>query len=113
MRTGDCSVNVYWACSTTAATPIPPARRRSSPKRLARIRCDFDRLPRARFGAVAVRDIGWHLWIAGTPGLRYFVKTVALIAKEKDLGDAFFDQITTAASNVLEWIGLGRKRLMA
>jgi hypothetical protein len=40
------------------------------------------------------------------------VKTVALIAKEKDLGEAFFDQITTAAWNVLEWIGLGRKRLM-
>ena len=40
------------------------------------------------------------------------MKTVALIAKEKDLGEAFFDQITTAAWNVLEWIGLARKRLM-
>ena len=97
MRTGDCTVNVYRACSTTAATPIPPAKRRSSPKRLARIRCDLDRLLRARFGVVAVRDIGRHLWIASTPGQRHFVKTVALIAKEKDLAETFFDQITTAA----------------
>ena len=111
MRTGDCMVNVYRACSTTAATPIPPAIRRSSPKCLARIRCDFDRRPRARFGAVAVRDIGWHLWIASTLGQRHFVKTVALIAEEKDVAETFFDQITTAAWNALE-IGLGRKRPM-
>ena len=85
----------------------------NSPKSLAGFRCDFDRLPRARFGAVAVRDIGWHLWIAGTPGQEYFVKTVALIAKEKGVSEAFFDQITTAAWNALERIGLGRKRPMA
>ena len=62
---------------------------------------------------MAVRDIGWHLWIAGTPGQKYFVKTVALIAKEKGASEAFFDQITTAAWNALERIGLGRKRPMA
>jgi hypothetical protein len=49
---------------------------------------------------VAVRDIGWHLWIAGTIGQRYFVKTVESIAKEKDVAEAFFDQITTGAWNV-------------
>jgi len=31
------------------------------------------------------------------PGQRHFVKTVVLIAKEKDLAETFFDQITTAA----------------
>ena len=61
---------------------------------------------------MAVRDIGWHLWIADTPGQRYFVKPVALIAKEKDVAEAFFDQITTAAWNALEPIVLGRKRPM-
>src|ERR1700736_4960421 len=66
MNNGDCSVNVYWACSTTVATPIPAAKRRSSPKGLAGIRCDFDRVPRARFGVAAFTDIRWHLWIAGT-----------------------------------------------
>jgi len=95
MRSGDCSVNVYWACTTTAATPVPAANRRSSSKSLTGIRCDFDRLPRARFGTVAVRDIGWHLWIAGTLEQRYFVKVVEWIAKEKDVAEAFFDQITT------------------
>jgi hypothetical protein len=59
---------------------------------------------------VAVRGIGQHLWIAGTIGQRYFVKTVELIAKEKDVAEAFFDQLTTAARNVLERIGLSRKR---
>ena len=38
----------------------------------------------------------------GTIGQRYFVKIVELIAKEKDAVEAFFDQITTAAWNVLE-----------
>jgi hypothetical protein len=97
MRNGDCSVNVYRACSTTAATPIPAAKRKSSPKSLAGIRCDFDRLPRARFATVAFRDIGWRLWIAGTLGQRCFVKIVELIANEKDVAETFFDQITTAA----------------
>ena len=97
MRNGDCSVNVYWVCSTTAATPIPPARTRSSPKSLAGIRCDFDRLPRARFGTLAFKGIGWHLWIAGTLAQRCFVKTVELVAKEKDVAEALFDQITIAA----------------
>jgi hypothetical protein len=60
------------------------------------MRCDFDRLPRTRFGAVAVRDIGRHLWISGTHGRTYFVKTVELIAKWKDAETACFDQITTA-----------------
>ena len=38
------------------------------------------------------------------------MKTVELIAKEKDVAEAFFDQITTAAWNVLERIGLSKKR---
>lgn len=38
------------------------------------------------------------------------MKTGALIAKEKDVAEAFFDQITTEAYDVLERIGLGRKR---
>jgi hypothetical protein len=42
-------------------------------------------------------------------GRRYFVKTVELIAKKKDVAEAFFDQITTAAWNVLLRIGLSRK----
>ena len=105
MRIGDCTVNVYRACSTTAATPIPPAKRRSSPKRLARIRCDFDRLLRTRFGAVAVGDIAWHLWVVGTAEQRCFLKTVTLIAKENDVAEVFFDQMTTAPWNVLERIG--------
>jgi hypothetical protein len=95
MRNGDCNVNVYWASSTTAAIPIPAAMRRSNPKSLAGIRCDFARLPRARFGAAA--DIRWHLWAAGTLGQKCFVKIVELISKEKDVAGAFFDQITTAA----------------
>jgi hypothetical protein len=33
------------------------------------------------------------------------VKAVALIATEKDVAEAFFDQITTAASNTLERTG--------
>jgi len=82
MRNGDCSVNVYWVCSTTAATPIPAAKRRSSSKSLAGIRRDFDRLPRARLVAGAVRDIGRHLW-------------VEWIAKKKGVAEALFDQITT------------------
>jgi hypothetical protein len=99
MRTGDCTVIVYRACITTATTPIPPPKRRSKPQRVGKIRCDFDRRPRARFGTVAVRGIGWHLWIAGTLGRKYFVKAVELFAKEKDVAEAFFDQITTAAWN--------------
>ena len=51
----------------------------------------------ARFGTVAIRTIGWHLSIAGTPGQRRFVNMVELLAKEKDVAEAFFDQITTAA----------------
>jgi len=58
---------------------------------------------------VAVRDIGWQLWIADTPRQRYFVKPVALIAKEKGVAEAFFDQITTAASNALERIAFGKE----
>jgi hypothetical protein len=61
MRNGDCKLNVYWACSTTAATPIPTPKRRSSSNSFGGIRFDFDRLPRARFVTVAVRDIGKHL----------------------------------------------------
>ncbi|GEM_PF-2726603 len=48
---------------------------------------------------MAVRDIGWHPWIAGTLGRKYFVKAVELFAKEKDVAEAFFDQITTAVWN--------------
>src|SRR5690349_15376575 len=110
MRTGDCTVKVYRACSTTAATLTPPAKRRSSPKRLAKIRCDFDRLLRGRFGAVAVKDIGRHLWIASTLGQRHFVETVALIAKEKDVAEAFFDQILQRLGTQLsesDWGGSG------
>ena len=33
------------------------------------------------------------------------MKTAALIATEKDVAEAFFDQITTAASNELERTG--------
>src|ERR1035438_3210014 len=95
MRSGDCSVNVYWACTTTAATPIPAANRKSSSQSLTGIRRDFDRLPRTHFGTVAVRDIGWHLWIAGTLEQRCFAQVVERIAKEKDVAEAFFDQITT------------------
>src|ERR1035441_3715319 len=50
MRNGDCSVRVYWACNTTAATPIPMAERKSSPQSLAGIRVGFDRLPREALG---------------------------------------------------------------
>jgi hypothetical protein len=46
---------------------------------------------------VAFRDIGWHLWIAGTLEQRRFVGVAELSAKEKDVAEAFFDQITTAA----------------
>src|ERR1017187_10213830 len=97
MRSGDCSVKVYWAWSTTVATPIPAAERRSSAKSLAEIHGGFDRLPRARLGAVEVRGIGWHLWIAETLGQGQFVGVVALIAREKDVAEAYFDQITTQA----------------
>ena len=90
MRSGDCSVNVYWACNTTAATPVPAANRRSSPNSLAGIPGDFDRLPRARFCAVSFRDIGWRPWIAGTLRQRRFVKTVESIAELKDVAEAFF-----------------------
>src|ERR1017187_522517 len=97
MRNGDCSVRVYWACNTTAATPIPMAERKSSPQSLAGIRVGFDRLPRARLGTVEVKGIGRHLWIAGTLGQGGFARIAELIAKEKDGAGAFFDQITTAA----------------
>jgi hypothetical protein len=54
---------------------------------------------------VDVRDIGWHLWIAGTLGRKCFVKAVELFAKEKDFAEAFSDQITTAAWNAPERTG--------
>jgi hypothetical protein len=98
-------VNVNCVCKTTAATPVPAAKRRSRPKSLAGIRCDFDRLLRARLGTVAFRNIGRHLWTAGTLGQRCLVKIVELIAEEQDVAEAFFDQITTAACDARERIG--------
>ena|ERR1019366_3264594 len=95
MRSGDRSVNVYWACTTTAATPIPAANTRSSSKSLTRIRFDFDRLPRALFGTVPVRDIGWHLYTADTLAQRHFAKIVEWTTKEKDVAEACIGQITT------------------
>jgi hypothetical protein len=85
MRKGDCKV-----------TPISAAERRSSPQSLAGIRRDFDRLLRARLGTVEFRDTGLHGWIAGKLGQRRFVGVVELVAKEKGVAVAFFDQITTA-----------------
>ena len=90
-------MKVYWAWSTTAATPIPAAERRSRAKSLAEIHGGFDRLPRTRLGAMEVRGIGRHLWIVGTLGQWRFVVIVELIAKGKSAAEAFFDQITTAA----------------
>ena len=64
----------------TVTTPIPIAESKSSPKSPAGIRRDFDSRPRARFGAVEVRDIGLPLWVAGMLGQRRFVKGLELIA---------------------------------
>jgi len=83
MRSGDYSVKVYWARSTTVTTPIPAAERRSSAKSLAEIRGGLERLPRARLGAVDIRGIGQHLWIASTLGQGRVVGVVGLIAKGK------------------------------
>jgi hypothetical protein len=82
---------MYRDCTTTAATPIPTARRRNSPQSLAGIRCDSDPLPRPRFGTVAFRDIEWRLRIAGTRRRRCFVKLLESIAKMKEAAEAFFD----------------------
>jgi hypothetical protein len=60
---------------------------------------------------VAVKDIGWHPWIACTSGQRYFVKTVALIAKLKDFAEAFFDQIRLLQG--VERIRAGREEVGA
>jgi hypothetical protein len=51
MSNGDCNVNVYRACNTTAPKQIPAAKRANVAQNLARLRCGFDRLLRARFGA--------------------------------------------------------------
>ena len=91
MRNGDCSVTVYRACNTTAATPVVAAERRSSPRSLTGIPCDFGRLPRVRFGTVAVRDIGGRLWIVGTLRQKRFAVIVESIEKEEDVAEAFFD----------------------
>jgi hypothetical protein len=93
MRKGDCKVKVYWACNTTAAAPIPAAERKSSPKSFAGIRGDFDRLLRARLGAVESQR---HRM---APSDRRYacVEIAELFAKEKDVAEAFFDQRTTAA----------------
>lgn len=97
MRNGDCNVKVYWAWSTTVATPIPAAERRRRAKSLAGICCGFERLPRARLGAVEFRGTGWRLWIAGTLGQGCLVLVVEWIAKGKGVAEAFLDQITTTA----------------
>ena len=100
MRMGDCSENVYSACSTITATPAAAANRRS-PRSLGGIPGDFDRLPRARFGAAVFgdifRDTGRRPRIAGTLGQGRFVRIVELMPRAKDVVEAFFDQITTAA----------------
>jgi hypothetical protein len=46
---------VYRACSTAAATPIPAAESSSSANNRAGKPREFDRRPRARFGAVETR----------------------------------------------------------
>jgi hypothetical protein len=88
------------ACTTTAAMPVPTAKRRSSPQSRAGIRGDRDRRPRTRFGTGALRDKGWHLWIASKLRLGRLVRIVESIAKraeEQGVAEAFFDKITTAA----------------
>jgi len=78
---------------------------------LADIRGDFDRLLRARFGAIGFRGIGWHPQAGGRLGRRSFGRIVDWIAPEKDLADAFSDQVTTVLGVALEWITRGANGL--